>query len=484
MKSIDAQPIPSEDADDAWRLWIALTEQAARSSELEAELASLKSSRSWRLTAPLRAAMRLLRPVGASGAKRCAFGADGIAPDRALLAAPWVSKVLAADDGVSPRWLVDVTMLDSEDLGAGVQRVTRRLLAEMLFSPPERCRIEPVRLVQGRYHHARRFLARFLGVPAALLGPDDAVQPRAHDRLLGLDFCRGRATELRSALEALRAAGTEASLVVHDVLPLSDPQWFPDEVVRDYESWLAVLSACGDRALCVSSDTAMRLRDALAERGLAEPACGLAVFPLGADMPPAPDAEVLPAGSQAARVLTVGTLEPRKGHAQALAAFELLWSRGCDVEWIIAGREGWRVARLAEALRSHPEAGRRLRWVEGPDDRVLASLYRRCDLLLAPSQGEGFGLPIVEAGKLNLDLLVRDIPVFREVAGDAATYFEGSSAEAIADAISAWLDRRAEANTGARHWATWAQSAEALKSIVAASRRPDSGSARNGMETA
>ena len=40
--------------------------------------------------------------------------------------------------------------------------------------------------------------------------------------------------------------------------------------------------------------------------------------------------------------LTVGTLEPRKGHAQALAAFEQLWSEGSEAELVIVGSRAGR----------------------------------------------------------------------------------------------------------------------------------------------
>ena len=37
----------------------------------------------------------------------------------------------------------------------------------------------------------------------------------------------------------------------------------------------------------------------------------------------------------------VGTVEPRKGHLQALAAFDLLWQMHKDVRLLVVGREGW-----------------------------------------------------------------------------------------------------------------------------------------------
>ncbi|MFU8773415.1 MAG: glycosyltransferase family 4 protein, partial [Anaerolineales bacterium] len=51
-------------------------------------------------------------------------------------------------------------------------------------------------------------------------------------------------------------------------------------------------------------------------------------------------------------------------------------------------------------------------------DEVIADFYRLADLLLFPSQREGFGIPILEAGLLRLPIFAADIPPFRESAGD------------------------------------------------------------------
>src|SRR3546814_20205534 len=95
----------------------------------------------------------------------------------------------------------------------------------------------------------------------------------------------------------------------------------------------------------------------------------------------------------------VGTLEPRKAHAQAIAAFESLWARGTDIALVIVGKLGWRVDGLPDRLRRHPEFGKRLFWLEGISDEFLEQLYARTSFLLGASEGEGFGLPLIEAAR-------------------------------------------------------------------------------------
>ena len=56
------------------------------------------------------------------------------------------------------------------------------------------------------------------------------------------------------------------------------------------------------------------------------------------------------------------------------------------------------------------------------DRAALAAVYRRADLVLQPSEAEGFGLPMAEALACGVPLLASDIAVLREVGGEGAVY--------------------------------------------------------------
>jgi glycosyltransferase involved in cell wall biosynthesis len=117
----------------------------------------------------------------------------------------------------------------------------------------------------------------------------------------------------------------------------------------------------------------------------------------------------------------------------------LLWARGVDSNLVIVGSKGWMTDDLEDQIQKHQEYGRRLFWLQGISDEMLEQVYHSVSALLAASQGEGFGLPLVEAAQHGLPIIARDIPVFREVAGEHAYYFRGTGAPALADALSAWL---------------------------------------------
>jgi glycosyltransferase involved in cell wall biosynthesis len=89
--------------------------------------------------------------------------------------------------------------------------------------------------------------------------------------------------------------------------------------------------------------------------------------------------------------------------------------------------------------------------------------------LIAASQGEGFGLPLIEAARHKLPILARDIPAFREVAGGHASYFTGKEPGDLANALKNWLALRAEnrhPKSDNMPWLTWAQSVEQLKGVL------------------
>ena len=144
----------------------------------------------------------------------------------------------------------------------------------------------------------------------------------------------------------------------------------------------------------------------------------------------------------------VGTVEPRKGYLQAIDAFSLLWNEGVDINLVIVGKEGWQslakdmrrdIPETVNRLRTHRERKKRLFWLEGISDEYLEKVYAASTCLIAAAYGEGFGLPLVEAAQHNLPIIARDIPVFREVVGEHAYFFEAESPESLASDIQVWL---------------------------------------------
>jgi glycosyltransferase involved in cell wall biosynthesis len=375
--------------------------------------------------------------------------------------------------------LVDVSAMVLSDLKTGIQRVVRSVLRSLIENPPPGFRVEPVFTTGGNngYRYARSYGLSLAGEDGLVL-EDAPVELRPDDVFLGLDlFTNGTAQNEQCLLE-MRARGVEIYFVIYDVLPMLRPEVFPFGTEDYFREFLQVVHKVSDGVLCISRAVADELTGWL-EAHAAPRAAPLQIgyFHLGADIHAStpsmglpPDAPtILAALAARPSFLMVGTVEPRKGHAQALAAFELLWEQGIDANLVIVGKHGWMVDQLAERLSTHPELEKRLYWLAGISDEMLLKLYAGSSALLAASEGEGFGLPLIEAAQHDIPIIARDLAVFREVAGEHAFYFDGLAPSDLAQALRDWLALQragaAPASTG-MPWLTWDQSAQQVLDAV------------------
>jgi glycosyltransferase involved in cell wall biosynthesis len=396
------------------------------------------------------------------------------------------AKAIAANQPpVSPRQLfVDISAVAQSDLKTGIQRVVRSILLALIKNPPPGYRIEPVYGDGGnrRYRYARQFTLAMLGI-SGMEVEDAPIEHRAGDVFLGLDLVANITAQNQAVLEDMRNHGIQVFFVVYDILPLLLPSAFPYGTEGYFREFIEVIARVSDGIVCISRAVADELLEWIGVH-VAPRASTLEVgyFHLGADISSSapstglPDnaAQVMAAIAQSPTLLMVGTVEPRKGHEQALAAFELLWSQGVDVNLVIVGKPGWMVDSLIKRLENHPHLHRRLFWLSGASDEMLTKLYDSCSALLAASIGEGFGLPLIEAAQHGLPIVARNLPVFREVSGEHAFYFEGMQAEDLAEALRAWLALfgTGQAPQSAQMpWLTWADSAQQLLSSVISAQR-------------
>lgn len=191
--------------------------------------------------------------------------------------------------------------------------------------------------------------------------------------------------------------------------------------------------------------TAVHLGPAIRRAGEGEPEAG-APEPGALPEAGAPEAGTSEAGTPEAGIpgryaLHVGTLEPRKDLPTLFSAWRELRRRWrsageSDVSLVLCGGFGWKTEELRREMANGLEEGwiRHLGYVE--DERV-AALYRGATVAVLPSIYEGFGLPALEAMSAGVPLVCSDIPVFREVAGEAALYAPPRSP-------LPWADRLAE----------------------------------------
>jgi glycosyltransferase involved in cell wall biosynthesis len=389
-----------------------------------------------------------------------------------------LGRLLTRDDYARRQLFVDVSEIVRHDASTGIQRVVRNVLSEWLQRPPAGWRMEPVYADIGSgYRYARRFTHRFLEQPEPP-PDDDLIEYAPGDLFFVLDMQPQVQIAHRGTFLELRRHGVGVRFLVYDLLPVQLPHRFPPGTRDGFEAWLRVVGE-SDGAVCISKSAADDLHRWFCEKAPAHGA-GFDIdwFHLGADIHQVGAALAGVAthstGLEGLRgkttFLMVGTLEPRKGHSLVLDAFEQLWLEGLELNLVIVGKEGWMVEELGERLRKHQQRGERLLWLQGVSDEQLEAIYAKSHCLIAASEGEGFGLPIVEAAARGLPIVARDIPVFREVAGAHAHYFDGSSRERVAGELHAWLaafEAGRHVRSGEIPRLTWRMSAERLLQLIA-----------------
>lgn len=325
-----------------------------------------------------------------------------------------------------PRLLIDATRTHSNGLHTGVQRVTRKL-AQFVAASGE----------GAAFVQSGKRIAPFYKGP----WPDEIDFQRG-DVLLLADL-----PVMPAALDMIdraRAAGAYVILLVYDLIPILYPGLCAPHFRGYFKSTIDAVLERVDGVIaisaCVARDVQRYVDDA--HRGVA-PEFRIGWSHLGADFADIAEwTQHAPTEVGAGPFfLGVGTIEPRKAWNVALDAMERLWAEGVDARLELVGRYGWNAHWLRSRIEGHAEFGKRLVWRDRAGDAELAALYRRATALVYPSVCEGFGLPLIEARHYGAPVIASDIPIFREIAGDAVRYFP-----ALDDAALAALMRSALAS--------------------------------------
>lgn len=277
------------------------------------------------------------------------------------------------------------------------------------------------------------------------------------DVLLILDY----PVQRRLSVMAAKARGVRLVAVIYDCVPLSHPQFYRHEKeFGEHFDW-SLANAEGVMTISAFSESEIRARLPAIKPWVDH-------FHLGADFAQLSSGTPRPAlvaafGSPC--YLMVGTIAPHKNHSQALTAMEQHWQSGGEAHLLIVGKVGWQADDFLGRIAKHPELGRKLFVFHDLDDDELAYAYARSHALVAASYVEGFGLPLVEALGRGLPVLASDIPVFREIGGQAVEFFPLEDASALAALVGRWTAQPRRKIEGWK-WLNWDQSTRHLLSKV------------------
>ncbi len=368
--------------------------------------------------------------------------------------------------------LVDISEIVKIDANTGIQRVVKSILNEWLKKPVYNSdwRIEPIYCVSNNsgYFYATKYVTNFLGLPS-IWSDDYPIDAWEGDVFLRLDL--GFIDQSTYFLN-LKNRGVLLYSIIYDILPLTIPSFFPKVTELNFKKWINA-TLLFDGVLCISRSVAIEFDHWLAKNDLNKSKHKPFVkwFQLGADLNmngqfslPLIESLLLISKIKSNPIfLVVSTLEPRKAHFQVLKAFDILWGKGFKINLCFVGKEGWLGKNELSYIKRHSKLNNNFFWLNKVTDHLLSEIYKSSACLIAASYGEGFGLPIVEAAKYKLPILARNIPVFKEVAGTGALYFDDDrKPETIADAVELWLRLRStneQPISDNLNFSTWEQSA-------------------------
>lgn len=272
------------------------------------------------------------------------------------------------------------------------------------------------------------------------------------------------------AVDRFRASGGHVCAVLYDLVPFTHPETVEEHTRQVHTSWWLKAPLHVDSVMCISNTVRsqfLQWQEGLdLERKI--PAEKVSYFHLGSELPANSHDEshlLQIATSETPYFLVVGSIEPRKNHRVILDAFDILWQNGVAVNLLIVGAHGWKSEVFFHRVANHPMLNKHLFILSQVADAELNCMYKKTTALIIASLEEGFGLPIVEASQRGVDVICSDIPVFHEVAGERATYFDPCDPASLAQVISSRLisdvhcPGRFQKNA---NWITWRESAEQL----------------------
>jgi glycosyltransferase involved in cell wall biosynthesis len=208
-------------------------------------------------------------------------------------------------------------------------------------------------------------------------------------------------------------------ITVHDLTYKRFPELLQAETLRNLESHMAREIALADAIICVSESTRSDLLRfyELDPRRAVTIHSGLGTLAKPGPPPSLPDRYIL----------FVSTIEPRKNLEVLLDAYESLRARGAyNGSLVIGGRIGWKSEGLIKRLRRPGIV--HLDYVSASE---LAAVYEKAEIFVFPSIYEGFGFPLLEAMAHGVPAIAARSSSLPEIGGDAALYFDPSSAKEL-----------------------------------------------------
>lgn len=267
----------------------------------------------------------------------------------------------------------------------------------------------------GPWHRAARLRAVALHARLASGAGQSSLMRRIRERPGSLFLLVShKSLEQGAPIQALKEAGAKFVPLIHDLIPISHPEFNRPKQSRAHHRRMLVAASLADAVIVNSAATGAALAHHLMQLGRPPP--HIAVAPLGFDLPPPESIPPAPRPETPYFVM-LGTIEPRKNHLMMLALWrDLAETIGPGApRLIIMGRRGWESETVIRILERRAGFGGLVEERGTVGDGVIASVLSGARALLFPSFAEGYGIPLVEALSLGVPAICSDIPALVEV---------------------------------------------------------------------
>jgi glycosyltransferase involved in cell wall biosynthesis len=211
----------------------------------------------------------------------------------------------------------------------------------------------------------------------------------------------------------------KAVFLIHDLIPIDHPEYFPPARQREFNTVLTVILRHASALITTSASVRGRLAQEIDKRGLPQ------VPILLAPLPVSPGFEITGMCqnkfTDARYVVMVGTIEPRKNHWLILQLWRDMIRNGDNPpKLVIVGARGWGAEFVHQMLERTPDFAGHVLHLSGMSNEGLRHVMSHARALLMPSFVEGYGLPIIESAALGTPVISGNHPVFKEVSQGCA----------------------------------------------------------------
>ncbi len=227
---------------------------------------------------------------------------------------------------------------------------------------------------------------------------------------------------------------------IHDLLPLDYPEFFPEQYEFRFKRRVETMLRHSRAILTTTTHVAERIRAEFAAHGARN-------VPILVEPPASPldDSHTAHGGPELEHTdyfVAISTIEPRKNHILLLNIWrELAASMPKVPKLVIIGLRGWGNNQTISMIERSKSSRAHVYTTSELSSGGLKLLIAHSNAVLMPSFAEGYGLSVVEALSLGKPVIASDIPVFREVAQNCATFLSPIDGAAWLDAVTQFSDR-------------------------------------------